>query len=125
MASEDVAWAPAAPPVSRLEGARRNAGFQGTSLHTLVQMVDNGLGTTLLPQLRHAVHWSVACYAQPSPVQGAATATASTPVKKAPRLPPRDASPSPAVMEPISNRPDRLRPTAKTRSAKPATAMGD
>ncbi len=25
--------------------------FEGTSLHTLVQMVDNGLGITLLPQL--------------------------------------------------------------------------
>ncbi len=34
-----------------LEGARRNAGFQGTSLHTLVQMVANGLGITLLPQM--------------------------------------------------------------------------
>ena len=35
----------------RLEGARRNAGFQGTSLHTLVQMVANGLGITLLPRM--------------------------------------------------------------------------
>ena len=35
----------------RLEGARRNAGFQGTSLHTLVQMVDNGLGLTMLPEM--------------------------------------------------------------------------
>lgn len=34
-----------------LEGARRNATFQGTSLQTLVQMVANGLGITLLPQL--------------------------------------------------------------------------
>jgi LysR family hydrogen peroxide-inducible transcriptional activator len=34
-----------------LEGARRNTGFGGTSLHTLVQMVANGLGVTLLPQL--------------------------------------------------------------------------
>lgn len=34
-----------------LEGARRNAGFQGTSLHTLVQMVANGLGITLLPKM--------------------------------------------------------------------------
>ena len=34
----------------------------------------------------------------------------------------RLASPSPAVIEPTSNRPDRLSPTAKTRSAKPATA---
>jgi LysR family hydrogen peroxide-inducible transcriptional activator len=34
-----------------LEGARRNAAFQGTSLHTLVQMVANGLGVTLLPQM--------------------------------------------------------------------------
>ena len=34
-----------------LEGAQRNSGFQGTSLHTLVQMVANGLGITLLPQM--------------------------------------------------------------------------
>ena len=34
-----------------LEGANRNTGFQGTSLHTLVQMVANGLGVTLLPQM--------------------------------------------------------------------------
>ena len=34
-----------------LEGARRNQAFQGTSLHTLVQMVANGLGITLLPQM--------------------------------------------------------------------------
>ena len=34
-----------------LEGARRNTAFQGTSLHTLVQMVANGLGVTLLPQM--------------------------------------------------------------------------
>lgn len=34
-----------------LEGARRNVAFQGTSLHTLVQMVANGLGITLLPQM--------------------------------------------------------------------------
>ncbi|WP_422002493.1 hydrogen peroxide-inducible genes activator [Reyranella sp.] len=34
-----------------LEGARRNEAFQGTSLHTLVQMVANGLGVTLLPQM--------------------------------------------------------------------------
>jgi LysR family hydrogen peroxide-inducible transcriptional activator len=34
-----------------LEGARRNAGYQGTSLHTLVQMVANGLGLTLVPQM--------------------------------------------------------------------------
>ena len=31
----------------QLEGARRNVAFQGTSLHTLVQMVANGLGVTL------------------------------------------------------------------------------
>jgi LysR family hydrogen peroxide-inducible transcriptional activator len=35
----------------RLEGAERNIGFQGTSLLTLVQMVANGLGITLLPQM--------------------------------------------------------------------------
>jgi len=34
-----------------LEGARRNTAFQGTSLYTLVQMVANGLGVTLLPQM--------------------------------------------------------------------------
>ena len=34
-----------------LEGAQRNAGFQGTSLHTLVQMVANGLGVTLVPRM--------------------------------------------------------------------------
>lgn len=34
-----------------LESARRNAAFQGTSLHTLVQMVASGLGVTLLPQV--------------------------------------------------------------------------
>ena len=31
--------------------ARRNAGFNGTSLHTLAQMVANGLGVTLMPQM--------------------------------------------------------------------------
>jgi LysR family transcriptional regulator, hydrogen peroxide-inducible genes activator len=34
-----------------LEGARRNSGFQGTSLLTLVQMAANGLGVTLVPQM--------------------------------------------------------------------------
>ncbi|SMH41723.1 hydrogen peroxide-inducible genes activator [Azospirillum agricola] len=34
-----------------LESAPRNATFQGTSLHTLVQMAANGLGVTLLPQM--------------------------------------------------------------------------
>ena len=34
-----------------LEGARRNAGFQGTSLMTLVQMAANGLGVTLAPKM--------------------------------------------------------------------------
>ena len=34
-----------------LENAPRNTTFQGTSLHTLVQMVANGLGVTLLPQM--------------------------------------------------------------------------
>lgn len=34
-----------------LEGARRNIAFQGTSLHTLVQMVADGLGVTLVPQM--------------------------------------------------------------------------
>jgi LysR family hydrogen peroxide-inducible transcriptional activator len=34
-----------------LEGARRNSGFQGTSLHTLVQMAANGLGVTIAPAM--------------------------------------------------------------------------
>lgn len=34
-----------------LDGPPRNATFQGTSLHTLVQMVASGLGVTLLPQM--------------------------------------------------------------------------
>ena len=34
-----------------LEGARRNSGFQGTSLLTLVQMAANGLGVTLVPDM--------------------------------------------------------------------------
>jgi LysR family hydrogen peroxide-inducible transcriptional activator len=35
-----------------MEGARRNsAAFQGTSLYTLVQMVANDLGVTLMPQM--------------------------------------------------------------------------
>jgi len=34
-----------------LEGARRNSGFQGTSLHTLVQMTATGLGVTFAPQM--------------------------------------------------------------------------
>ena len=57
-------------------------------------------------------------------VQGAATATASTPVKKAPVTPAARARLSPTVTEPNSNTPDKLRPTAKISSAKPATAMG-
>lgn len=34
-----------------LEGAERSDEFQATSLQTLVQMVDNGLGLTLLPKM--------------------------------------------------------------------------
>ena len=34
-----------------LDPARRSAAFQGTSLHTLVQMVANGLGITLVPDM--------------------------------------------------------------------------
>ncbi len=34
-----------------LEGARRNVAFQGTSLLTLVQMVANGVGVTLVPRM--------------------------------------------------------------------------
>ena len=35
----------------RLDGRRHVDAFEATSLHTLVQMVDNGLGVTLLPRL--------------------------------------------------------------------------
>ncbi len=35
----------------QLEGARRNVALQGTSLHTLVQMVAIGLGVTLVPEM--------------------------------------------------------------------------
>lgn len=35
----------------RLESSRNAQGFRATSLHTLVQMADNGLGVTLLPKL--------------------------------------------------------------------------
>ena len=38
----------AACGLATLQGEK---GFQGTSLHTLVQMVDNGLGLTLLPKM--------------------------------------------------------------------------
>jgi LysR family hydrogen peroxide-inducible transcriptional activator len=34
-----------------LDGARRNSGFQGTSLHTLIQMAANGLGVTFAPHM--------------------------------------------------------------------------
>ena len=34
-----------------LEAAEQAGAFQATSLHTLVQMVDNGLGLTLLPKM--------------------------------------------------------------------------
>jgi LysR family transcriptional regulator, hydrogen peroxide-inducible genes activator len=37
--------------VCRLADRRLTEGFEATSLPTLVQMVDNGLGTTLLPKL--------------------------------------------------------------------------
>jgi LysR family hydrogen peroxide-inducible transcriptional activator len=37
--------------VCRLADRRLTEGFEATSLPTLVQMVDNGLGTTLLPRL--------------------------------------------------------------------------
>ena len=50
-------------------------------------------------------------------VQGVATMTASTPVKKAPVVPPRAARlwPIPAKRPPISNTPERFRPTTKKR----------
>ena len=52
-------------------------------------------------------------------VQGAATATARTPVKKAPKGPERCVRPSPKVIVPTSKTPDKFRPTAKINSAKP------
>jgi LysR family hydrogen peroxide-inducible transcriptional activator len=39
------------PAACRLPPSPRRDGFAATSLHTLVQMVDSGLGVTLLPQL--------------------------------------------------------------------------
>ncbi len=50
-------------------------------------------------------------------VQGVATITASTPVKKAPVAPPRETRPwpTPARRPPTSNTPERLRPTTKNR----------
>ena len=50
-------------------------------------------------------------------VQGLATTTASTPVKKLPLIPPRFASPLPVFMmlPPNSTRPDRDRPMARNR----------
>ena len=56
-------------------------------------------------------------------VQGAATATANTPVKNAPKGPVRWARLSPTVTEPTSNTPDRFRPTAKISKRK--TRHGD
>lgn len=35
----------------KLSGASRKHGFQGTSLHTLIEMVANGLGLTLIPDM--------------------------------------------------------------------------
>jgi LysR family hydrogen peroxide-inducible transcriptional activator len=40
----------------RLDGRRHVDAFEATSLHTLVQMVDNGLGVTLLPRLALDAH---------------------------------------------------------------------
>ena len=48
----------------------------------------------------------------------------AAPKKKAPTPPDLDVRLSPMVTEPNSNRPERLRPTAKISSANAATAMG-
>ena len=50
-------------------------------------------------------------------VQGVATMTASTPVKKAPAVPPRAARPWPTPAKRLenSNTPERLSPTTKKR----------
>ncbi len=51
IADENLLLREQALAACELEGARRNAGFNGTSLHTLAQMVANGLGVTLMPQM--------------------------------------------------------------------------
>ncbi len=62
-------------------------------------------------------------------VQGAATATASTPVKKAPTVPPWPASATlPAAactLPPISNRPARLSATSSMTRVSTAITTGD
>ena len=59
-------------------------------------------------------------------VQGVATSTASSPVKKLPVCPPRIASPCPvpASRPPTSNTPDRFNPTANSSQLIPATKAG-
>ena len=65
-------------------------------------------------------------------VQGAATTTASTPVKKAPAppgrrdsRPPAPPSANPCAAMPTLNTPDRFRPTASISRASPAITPGD
>ncbi len=60
-------------------------------------------------------------------VQGVATTTASRPVKKLPVWPGRAARPWPVCIRPvpISNTPDRLRPTANSSQVIAATNTGD
>ena len=62
-------------------------------------------------------------------VQGAATATASTPVKAAPNAPPRSAASAwPAAackLVPASNTPERFSATSSMTRVRPATMAGD
>jgi len=50
------------------------AGFHGTSLHTLVQMVDNGLGLTLLPKMAVDAGITKGARVQVRPLEGRAAA---------------------------------------------------
>ena len=60
-------------------------------------------------------------------VQGVATSTASSPVKKLPACPafPASRPPAPTIPAPISNAPDRFSPTANNTHAMPTTNTGD
>lgn len=59
--------------VCHLSGAREKTDFRATSLHTLVQMVSNGLGVTLIPKMamdtetRRAPGLETHAFARPSP----------------------------------------------------------
>ena len=82
-----------------------------------------------MPTVTTAGALSAAAIAPPmkGAVQGVATTTASTPVKKLPVSPPRSASPLPADARrpPTSNTPDRFRPIANSSVAMAATNTGD